>query len=243
MKLSLSLTPVFQCMLGCSLLFIAGASFALGTFTVPVERSAPDGNLDGIWEISLGFVHFVSAVVSVATSIFLSSVPPHKRFRRMRALLVLSAAGTMSLTAASRAVATQSRALIIPAVSIYALPLAISKSALSLSCIPSIPQPQNQFSNFTSSAQTSSRLTARPHRARAIHHRLHRVRGTLPPMGSTLPGTSLRTWTTGLGCQFCDLYTNIFHVSSKVRSLSCVNHVRYILNSPVASVYFFFTLP
>lgn len=124
------LRVVSQCALGCSTLFVAGASFALGTFTIPVENSGkPTGHLDGVWEISLGFIHFLSALVSVASSMYLSTVPPQKRYPRMRFLLIVSVIGVLGIAVASRGVAAQSRPVIIASISFYALPLAISKSA------------------------------------------------------------------------------------------------------------------
>lgn len=127
-----SLSVVFQCALGCSALFVAGSSFALGTFTIPVENSGnPTGHLDGVWEISLGFIHFLSALVSVASSMYLSTVPPQKRYPRIRFLLIISVIGVLGIAVASQGVAAQSRPIIIASISFFALPLAISKSVLS----------------------------------------------------------------------------------------------------------------
>lgn len=119
--------PIWQSALACISIFVAGSSFALGAFTVSVERAARvPGALDGVWEIGLGFVHISSAFVSIASSIFLSALPPHERFPRVRILLVLSFLGVFSIALASVAVLFQNPLLLIAAVCPFALPLSIS---------------------------------------------------------------------------------------------------------------------
>lgn len=118
---------VTQCILACMTLFILASTFALGIFSVPIEKSATQHDLDDVWEVAMGLIHFGSAPVAVVASIFLDRFSYFSKTVRIRILCATSSITLLSLTVSSLGISARNSTVIIASTGMYAFPLAISK--------------------------------------------------------------------------------------------------------------------
>lgn len=71
---SVSRGRLFNSVLACLLMFLAGSLFGLGFFAVPIENSAsPPGALDGVWTSTIGLISLFSAPVTVFAGFYLDA--------------------------------------------------------------------------------------------------------------------------------------------------------------------------
>lgn len=118
---------VAQCILACMTLFILASTFALGIFTVPIEKSTTQHDLDDVWEVAMGLIHFGSAPVAVVASVFLDRFSYFSKTIRIRILCATSSITLLSLTISSIGISAHNPTIIITSTGMYAFPLAISK--------------------------------------------------------------------------------------------------------------------
>lgn len=128
-------TAILQCAVSCIRLFLVGSTYALGVFTLPVENSvSPSDALDGVWQSSMGLVHFLSAAISIACAFLLSdgvsTSASHVRF-----VDILAAVSFVTFSVSAYAISIPSPLLLVASVSMFAVPFATRKSLSLLSVI------------------------------------------------------------------------------------------------------------